>query len=95
MLSPSLTLNVSRAPLCSANTVVSVASNVPVASYAFSFPPQATIISAVPVSANIFLILIPILIVRGKFVVVDVLQHFYLMHRLLHTGSILLIDFAQ
>ncbi len=57
MLSPSFTLNVSSAPLCSANTVVSVASNVPVASYSFSFPPQAAIISAT--LANIVIFFIP------------------------------------
>ena len=57
MLSPSLTLNVSNAPLCSAKTVVSVASNVPVASYSFLFPPQAANISATLANIVIFFML--------------------------------------
>ena len=55
--SPSLTLNVISCPFCSANTVVSVASNVPVASNSFSFPPQATIIRATLANIVIFFIL--------------------------------------
>ena len=48
---------VSSVPVCSAETVVSVASNVPVASNSFSLLPQALMISIALANTNIFFIL--------------------------------------
>ena len=54
-----------------------------------AFPPQAAIINATPANTYIFCIS---LIVCREFVVIYLLQHLDLMHRLLYAGCVFGID---
>ena len=89
-------------PLCSAETVTSVASKVPVASYPFSLFPQLASKASIAAIVIVFFISVIFvksesekLIVGSEFQIVNLLQHLYLMNSLLYFCTVLGVDFLH